>query len=263
MRARIALSGVEVSVDLRRPISLAMPIDFSGHEARHFGAPLPSAKPFTTPGFCGAVISGASCNCATITLTPHCNGTHTECVAHLTGETLNAHEVIPPGLLAALLISITPIESASSTESTEPAPQPGDCLITRKALEQAWPKDLPATPSALVVRIPHAWLARAPYLSKEAATLLVERTIEHLVVELASIDRGQDEGRLMAHRVFFGLPRGSHALSQAQRPQCTVTEFARIPAGLTDGFYLLELRGPAIGGDAVPSRPLLYPIEAG
>jgi hypothetical protein len=31
-----------------------------------------------------------------------------------------------------------------------------------------------------------------------------------------------------------------------------------MPEELTDGAYLLELQAPALGGDAVPSRPLLY-----
>jgi hypothetical protein len=30
---------------------------------------------------------------------------------------------------------------------------------------------------------------------------------------------------------------------------------------VADGPYLLEIQVPAIGGDAVPSRPLLYTFE--
>ncbi len=33
-----------------------------------------------------------------------------------------------------------------------------------------------------------------------------------------------------------------------------------MPDELPDGLYLLELQVPALGGDAVPSRPLLYPL---
>ena len=97
-----------------------------------------------------------------------------------------------------------------------------------------------------------------PYLTREAAQLLVERGIEHLVVDLPSIDRSHDEGRLTAHRIFFGLPRGSTALAQATRANATVTELAYVADHLSDGPYLLELQVPALGGDAVPSRPLIY-----
>jgi hypothetical protein len=80
-------------------------------------------------------------------------------------------------------------------------------------------------------------------------------------VDLPSIDRAHDEGRLTAHRIFFGLPPGSTALAQATRPHATVTELAYIPDAAPDGPYLLELQVPALGGDAVPSRPLLYRLS--
>src|SRR5437879_7785473 len=56
-------------------------------------------------GFKGSVERGASCNCELITLIPHCNGTHTECVGHLTRERLDAWRVVPAGFLPALLRS--------------------------------------------------------------------------------------------------------------------------------------------------------------
>jgi kynurenine formamidase len=100
-----------------------------------------------------------------------------------------------------------------------------------------------------------------PYLSREAAEFLVARGIEHLVVDLPSIDRAHDEGRLTAHRIFFGLPGGATSLARAIRSRSTVTELAYIPTQVADGAYFLEIQVPAIGGDAVPSRPLLYPLE--
>jgi hypothetical protein len=62
--------------------------------------------------------------------------------------------------------------------------------------------------------------------------------------------------------VFFGLPRGSTALAEAERPRSTITELAYIPDDVTDGPYLLQIQVPALGGDAVPSRPLLYMFES-
>jgi hypothetical protein len=49
-------------------------------------------------------------------------------------------------------------------------------------------------------------------------------------------------------------------LAEATRAAATITELAFVPEALTDGAYLLELQVPALGGDAVPSRPLLYPL---
>jgi len=270
VRARLALAGTELDIDLSRPVDLALELDFSGPQPRHFGAPPASSRPFQAPGFGfeGSVARGSGCNCEVITLIPHCNGTHTESVGHLTRERLDAWRLVPAGVLPALLVSVTPEEAG--VEGSEPAPQPNDRLITRRALERGWPAHTPFTPRALVVRtLPNAEEKRRhdysgetpPYLSQQAAQLLVSRGIEHLIVDLPSIDRSQDEGRLTAHRVFFGLPRGSVELAAATRATATITELAFVPNSVPDGAALLELQVPALSGDAVPSRPLLYPLR--
>jgi len=269
VQARIAVDGGEVDVDVAHPFDLALQLDFSGPQPRHFGAPRASSRPFETPGFGfkGAVARGSSCNCEVITLIPHCNGTHTEAAGHLTRERLDAWRVTPLGFVPALLVSVTPV--AADDESSEPQPQPGDLLITRRALERAWPAVLPFTPRALVIRtLPNTADKRGrdytgqnpPYLSQQAAELLVARAIVHLVVDVPSIDRAHDAGRLTAHRIFFGLPRGSVQLATATRAAATITELAFVPETLGDGAYLLQLQVPALGGDAVPSRPLLYAL---
>ena len=269
-----------VRIDLSRPISLAIALDFSDQQPRHFGAPQATSRPFAVPGFSGSVEHGASCNCQTLTLIPHCNGTHTECVGHLTREPLDAHRVAPLGFVPAILLSIEPVDASTSGETTDPTPHSGDTLITRGALEKSWRategrasgtgSTAHFEPRALIIRtLPNPSDKQhqnysdstPPYLSREAAELLIERGIEHLVVDLPSIDRAHDEGRLTAHRIFFGLPLGSTALAQATRPRATVTELAYIPDAAPDGSYLLELQVPALGGDAVPSRPLLYRLS--
>jgi arylformamidase len=168
----------------------------------------------------------------------------------------------------AVLLSVGP--EAAGIETTEPTPQPTDRLITARGLERAWPAAVPFVPRALVIRtLPNSPDKRArdyttqtpPYLSQEAAGLLVSRGILHLVVDVPSIDRAHDEGRLTAHRLFFGLPRGGVQLAAATRPGATITELAFIPDTIADGAYLLELQVPALDGDAVPSRPLLYALE--
>ena len=272
MRARIQLpGGAEIVTDLSKPLDIAIPQDFSARQPRHFGAPQASTRPFSVPGFPGSVAQGASCNCSVITLIPHCNGTHTECAGHLTIQPLDAYRQVPPGLVPALLTTVEPVDAQRALETTEPAPRAGDKLITRGSLERSWPDTLPFQPRALVIRtLPNEpgkmqrdyTAGTPPYLSREAAEFLVTRGIEHLVVDLPSIDRAHDEGLLSTHRVFFGLPRGSHSLQSARRAGSTVTELAFIPDEIADGPYLLQIQAPAIGGDAVPSRPLLYMLES-
>jgi arylformamidase len=258
LNALLRVGARDVVVDLSRPVSLARELDFHRAQPQHFGAPAATSQPYRAPGFSGSVADGASCNCEVISVIPHCNGTHTESAGHLTREPLDAHRVVPPGLLPALLISVVPVAATNVTEASDPKPPPGDFLITRAAIESAWPAWTPFAPQALIIRSAQA--PALPYLSCEAAQAIVQQGIEHLVVELPSLDREHDAGRLSAHRVFFGLPTGVSSLRQVGRPGATVTELAHIPESLADGPCLLELQIPAWRGDAVPSRPLLYAL---
>jgi hypothetical protein len=269
--AAVEIAGRRYQADLRDPHDLAIALDFNAVQPRWFDAPPAHSVPLASGGFSGQVSSGASCNCSTVTLTPHCDGTHTECAGHLTRERLEARNVVPAGLLTALLITVTPIPARQTQESSRPAPQGDDLLITGAALAQAWPATLGFAPQALIVRtLPNPPQKRtrdyrvqpAAYLSLPAAALLVARGIEHLVLDVPSADRADDGGQLSAHREYFGLPPGNVALAAVQRPQCTITELAYIDDAVADGTYLLSLQIPALGGDAVPSRPLLFPVRA-
>jgi arylformamidase len=269
MIAKLSIGGRERTVDLARGVSLAIAVDFASSGPRHFGAPAPQSTPLTAANFSGEVSTGASANCRTITLTPHCNATHTESVAHLTHEHGDAWRVVPRGLVPAALISVSPEPARESNESSDPQPWGTDILITRRRLRAAWTLHPGFEPTAMVIRtLPNDANKRnrdydtdvPPYLTREAVEWLVERRIEHLILDVPSLDRTRDEGRLTGHRIFFGLPPGSRTVAEAARPRATVTELAFIPNELSDGVYALSLAVPAIGGDAVPSQPILYPV---
>ena len=121
-------------VDLGSATSLARRLGFDGADPRHFGAAAPRRLPLSLPGFPGEVRSGASCNCATLEFTPHCNGTHTEGVAHLVVEPHDVCELAPLGPLPALLLTVVAEPAARTAEDSDPPPQPGDRLLTRAAL---------------------------------------------------------------------------------------------------------------------------------
>jgi len=270
LRARVSAGGAEWEIELDRPVSLAIETSFAGEGLGAFGAPRPSSHPLLVPGFSGSVASGASCNCRTIALTPHCNATHTECVGHLTSQALDAVRVVPVGLLPTALVTVTPEQDREAARAKDAAPA-GDSIISRQLLETSWPRAQGSIhPSAAVIRtLPNDLAKRhrdytdgsAPYLTAEAARWLVERGIDHLIVDVPSVDRMMDEGRLVAHRIFFGLPPGSSDLALAARAHCTITELAYVPDSVADGVYFLEIQIPALAGDAVPSRPLLYAAE--
>jgi kynurenine formamidase len=246
-------------VDFAAATSLALALDFRADHPVAFGAPPARSEALTIGSFNGAVARGASCNCRSLTLTPHCNGTHTESASHLTIEQRPLQEILPLAPMPALLLTVRPVAAPGCGEDSLPEPRPEDRLITRAALLAAW-RQHEAAPRALLLRTGTDWRdAAPPYLSRQLAEELVARGIEHLVVDLPSVDRAEDEGLLTVHRVFFGLPVASTRLADAARPAATITEFASFPDQLADGPCALQIQIPAWSGDAVPSRPLHLP----
>lgn len=261
MTASARQAGVP-AVDFARATSLALEQDFSGRQPQHFGAPVATSTAFQVGTFEGAVSRGASCNCSRISLVPHCNGTHTESASHLTVAQRPLHAIVPAGPMPAVLVTVAPEPAAHTGEDSLPAPRAGDRLICRGALRAALTGLTVLQPQALLLRTGTHWQDTAPpYLSRQLAQALVELGIRHLVTDLPSVDRLEDDGLLTAHRIFFGLPAGSTDLEQASRPDATITELASFPAVLRDGPCAVQIQIPAWHGDAVPSRPLHLPLQ--
>jgi len=130
----------------------------------------------------------------------------------------------------------------------------GDQVLTEKALDLCDYEGV----KALVIRLnPNKEYpinydhTNWPYLSESATKRLVEAGVEHLVLDVPSIDKEKDQGALLSHRAFWKL-------SDSPRTSATITEFAQIPANLPAGNYLLQLQVAPILSDAAPSRPILF-----
>lgn len=265
-------AGGRIRADVSRPIDISIPLAFGGPQPSYFDAPAATATASRSAEFLGDVRLGGSCNCEEYRLTPHCNGTHTECVGHVTRERASVHRLANSGPEIALLLSVEPAGAGETTETSEPEPQRGDLLVTARAISAAWERWHAPTPAALVLRtLPNdaTKLSRVygaaeppPYLSRAAVELIVARGIEHLLLDLPSLDRSHDQGLMSGHRLFWGLPPGSQSVVQARRPQATVTEMVFVPDDVADGFYLLDLQLAPFVADATPSRPLLFPLAA-
>ena len=265
-------AGGNLRADLEQPIDISIPLVFGGAQPSHFGASAATASALRSGDFVGDVRLGGSCNCEEYRLTPHCNGTHTECVGHVTLERSSVHELAKNGPEIAVLLSVQPVPVTDTTETTEPKPLRGDLLVTAEALARAWREWNAFTPTALVLRTApndaakmnrrYGDSAPPPYLTQAAVELIVARGIEHLLLDLPSLDRTHDAGRLNGHRLFWGLPPGGRSISQARRPRATVTEMVFIPDDVADGLYLLDLQLAPFVADATPSRPLLFPLDA-
>ncbi len=268
----LELPNATIRADLDRPFDLAIPLRFDAAQPSAFGAPPATGAPLRAGEFVGDVALGGSCNCSELRLVPHCNGTHTECVGHVTRAPVHITDVRPRALLPALLLSIATPAADGCGEDSGPRSQPTDSLITAQAIGAQWQRwPWPGVPiAALALRtLPHdptkpsrryAAQAPPPYLTREAAEWLVGHGIEHLLLDVPSVDRLDDGGHLAAHRVFWGLPAGGTDAAAAARPRATVTEMMFAPEPVPDGRYLLDLQVAPFAADAAPSRPLLYPV---
>jgi arylformamidase len=272
--ARIDLSaqiaGESWRANPERAYDLSLPLDFGGAQPIAFGAAGASAAALRSGSFIGDVRRGGSCNCATYSLTAHCNGTHTECVGHLTSEPISIRDICVRHFAAAVLVSATPVAAAASNESSDPQPRTHDLLITQQALQRAMGPHRLDDYNALIVRTqPNAPDKRfrnydlqnaVPYFTAQAMQWIVAAHIDHLVVDLPSVDRMDDQGRLTAHRIFWGLPAGARTAAAASRAHATITELAYIDAAVPDGRYLLNLQVAPFVADAAPSRPVIFPV---
>jgi kynurenine formamidase len=266
--------GRRWQAQLGTPVDLAIPLQFDGSPQPSFFVDGPaSSQPLQVGDFTGSVANGASCNCAVQTLAPHCHGTHTECVGHVTRSPVTVASLTPVAPCLAVVLSVRPSQLGDTGLAPSPAHAAATDLVIRgdamAAAARAW-FDVPF--EAVVIRtLPNDESKRgraysgspspAPYFLPDAMQWLVERNVTSLVVDLPSLDRADDGGLLAAHRVYWGLPAGSVDATQAQRGNALVTELAFVPDSTADGLYLLDLQVPAFGADAAPSRPVLYPLR--
>lgn len=265
MELTATIGNARFSVDLNRPHDLSIPVLFEGQELNVFGAPKAYRAPHAAGRFVGRVEHGGSCNCDTLHFTPHTSGTHTESIGHLTAEPFPIPHMLRDSFIPATLITIDPVQASDSTDHYQPALEASNRLITRGLLENALKDSNPDFHKALVLRtLPNGPQKRTadydhaepPFFSIEAMEYLVALNIQHLLVDLPSLDRLHDEGMLTTHRIFWNLPKGSKPSASHK----TVSELLYIAPEIPDGYYLLNLQLAPLHVDAAPSRPLLYGI---
>lgn len=248
MLATIEFQGFRGQVHLAEAIDLSLPLRHGADNPNAFFLGTPAFTPFRAGTFVGSVAEGGACNCDVLTLAPHGNGTHTECIGHITPEHHSINQCLQQFFALAEVISVEPVVQPN-----------GDAVITKAALQTLFPQRAEPV-NALVLRtMPNGDEKRTrqysgtnpPYLHHEAAAWLAECGIYHLVLDLPSVDREEDGGALLAHHAFWRYP-------SAPRYEATITELAYIPTAVADGLYVLALHIAPLETDASPSKPVLY-----
>lgn len=248
MKTIIKHNTKNYTIDLSKPLDISIPITGKSSNVNAWYVDPPKIEPHSEGEFIGKVSEGASTNFNNIYFNPHAHGTHTECVGHITDEFHSVNKSLSKFFFMAEVVTIAP-EKIN-----------GDFVISKKQLQYALGnknreaviiRTIPNLRDKLTRQYAHT---NPPYLMEAAVQLLVDMGVEHLLVDLPSVDREKDDGALLAHKTFWNY-------DGKRRLQATITEFVFVANSIMDGKYFLNLQIAAFENDASPSRPVLYLIE--
>ena len=264
MKAEVEIGNKKYNVDFSKGTDISIPLNFNGDQPNTYGVDRASSKPYQDGQFIGDTRKGGPCNFETYSFTPHCNGTHTECIGHITDERITILSSLKEQMIPSTLVSVTP---KKTIENYKPELNTEDLVITKEDLLSQLKDVTPEFLKGLIIRtLPNDrskksedYMKESPcFFSIEAMEYIVSLGVKHLLVDSPSVDRLFDEGHLSAHNIFWET-KGKKFNPAAQNK--TITEMIFVPDLLDNGHYLLNLQIPAFVSDAAPSRPILYKIN--
>ena len=248
MKIEISHNKKKFQADLNKPLDISIPLRNGSENPNCYYASDVAFKTIRSGGFIGSVAQGGTVNYQEVRVTPHGNGTHTESFGHLSAdENANINSLLSSFHFIAELITL----DISKSENDE--------ILTVEDYE----KKRKFNTDALIIRSApnnNDKLTRKysgtnpPYLDHRIAQKLKEENVQHLLIDLPSLDKEVDEGALLAHRAFWNMP-------DSIRKNCTVTELIFVDDSIKDGLYLLNLQVLNMEIDASPSRPVLYNLK--
>ncbi|MFI5221397.1 MAG: cyclase family protein, partial [Bacteroidia bacterium] len=108
MRIIIEWNEKKHTADLSKPLDISIPLSSGGHNPNAYHLRSPLFEPVASGNFIGSVKEGGSVNCENILINAHGNGTHTECVGHISKERITINQSLKQFVSIAQLISIEP-----------------------------------------------------------------------------------------------------------------------------------------------------------
>lgn len=255
MRATIQHQSRQFTVDLSKPIDISIPLTNTDDNPIAWYIEKPVIEPVRFGDWVGKVSEGkSSTNFNNIFFNPHGHGTHTECLGHITRDFYSVNLHLKAFFFLAELVTIGPYQ------------QGDDRVITKIQIRAALAEK---KPEAIIIRtLPNdkGKMSRKysntnpPYLDSEAARFLRDVGVKHLLIDLPSVDKEHDEGKLLAHKAFWNVTDVDR-LNPDARLDATITEMIYVPDDISDGSYLLNLQMASFENDASPSKPVLYAIQ--
>jgi len=240
----------EFITDLSKGIDISIPLISNSVGPKCFYAPNFKIEPFISGNFIGEISAGSPVNFRNIFINPHGNGTHTECVGHITAESHTINQCLTEFHFIASLITVLPFGREN-----------GDQIITGKKLSEKL-NDKDVTSAVIIRTIPNDIEklnkdysgTNPPYFSEDAIDYLNKRQVKHLITDLPSIDREEDGGKLTCHKKFWLWP----LIPDLQK---TITEMVFIDNLVEDGLYLCNIQIISVETDASPSKIIIYPLN--
>lgn len=230
-------------------IDISIPVSFHAEGPLCYWAEPASAETVEMGGFVGSVTRGGPVNHAVLCLTPHANGTHTECYGHISADPeATLRNCIDGFFYKAQIVSVHPEKIGE------------DMAVKAAGIIDAL---LPGIEALIVRTLPNDEAKRTrnhsgtnpPYFEAALAEELARRGVRHFITDLPSVDKEVDGGALAFHKAFFQIDN--------PRRNATITELAFVPDRVTDGPCELLMMVPLWDTDAAPSRLLVRPTRQG
>ena len=235
-------------------IDCSIPLEASDANPRAWYVDAPVIEPVRANGWTGSVAEGGSVNFRNVFFNPHGHGTHTECLGHITKEVYSVNGVIRTQFMKALLVSVEPETRVNGEDGETDRVISAAHLaaaLSGQEVEAVLIRTLPNLPAK---RSMNYSATNPPYLDTDLIPLLDEANVKHLLVDMPSVDREKDGGKLDFHHAYWGVPDN-------QRFDRTITEMIFVEDEVEDGIYLLNLETAPFVNDATPSRPVIYPLH--
>ncbi len=247
MKATIQHNGKTIEVDLSKPLDISIPLQASERNPLAWYQDEPTVKPVVMGDWIGKVSEGGSVNFNNVFFNPHAHGTHTESFGHISKDFYSVNEALKTFFFLAEVITVQPEKVGEDEIISEES--------ISKVLNGARPEAIiiRTLPNNISKKSKHWSNTNWPYLHEEATLFMREIGVKHLLIDLPSVDREQDEGKLLAHKAFWNY-------HENPRRDCTITEMIYVPDSIEDGSYFLNLQMASFENDASPSKPVLYRI---
>ena len=224
--------------------------------------------PVRTEQFLGSVAEGGAVNFRDVYFNPHGHGTHTENVGHIIDTDVPVVKSVGSSHYMAKLVTVELRRKDSTKDVSQDAMQDSTKDVSQDASQGDWVVNeeslfgIDLNCAALIIRTKpndHSKTNRQysgtnfPYLTLGAMQRIVDAGVQHLLIDLPSVDREEDGGALAAHHLFWNVPAEPNFKK-------TITELIYVPNEISDGDYILNLQVSNFANDAAPSRPMLFDL---